>query len=210
MIPYLCPELPQPQKEALRYAGQDAADLCQRGVAQLDRVQDARHRRGLRAGLLLLVVLAQSGRRYRRLSKARARRTSRCWSAWCARRASPGCRSATRTGPGSTTSSTPRSRLSSAISATSWPHPRSAAASIRRATSRRSPSIAGRTATPTNTIRCSIRNGREAQQPHVIGRARFGRIAIANSDSGAAAYTDSAIDQAYRAVQELERNRPHL
>ena len=43
----------------------------------------------------------------------------------------------------------------------------------------------------------------EAQQPHVIGRARFGRIAIANSDSGAAAYTDSAIDQGYRAVQEL-------
>jgi len=40
-------------------------------------------------------------------------------------------------------------------------------------------------------------------QPHVIGRARFGRIVIANSDSGAAAYTDSAIDQAYRAVQEL-------
>jgi spermidine dehydrogenase len=43
----------------------------------------------------------------------------------------------------------------------------------------------------------------EAQQPHVIGRARFGRIAIANSDSGAAAYTDSAIDQAYRAIQDL-------
>ena len=42
-----------------------------------------------------------------------------------------------------------------------------------------------------------------AQQPHVIGRARFGRIAIANSDSGRAAYTDSAIDQAFRAVGEL-------
>jgi spermidine dehydrogenase len=41
--------------------------------------------------------------------------------------------------------------------------------------------------------------------PHEIGRARFGRIAIANSDAGAAAYTDSAIDQAYRAVQELFR-----
>jgi spermidine dehydrogenase len=41
------------------------------------------------------------------------------------------------------------------------------------------------------------------EQPHVIGRARFGRITIANSDSGAAAYTDSAIEQAYRAVQEL-------
>ncbi len=40
-------------------------------------------------------------------------------------------------------------------------------------------------------------------EPHVIGRTRHGRIAIANSDAGAAAYTDSAIDQAYRAVQEL-------
>jgi spermidine dehydrogenase len=39
--------------------------------------------------------------------------------------------------------------------------------------------------------------------PHEIGRARFGRIAIANSDAGAAAYTDSAIDQAYGAVAEL-------
>ncbi|HTP91601.1 MAG TPA: NAD(P)/FAD-dependent oxidoreductase, partial [Xanthobacteraceae bacterium] len=43
----------------------------------------------------------------------------------------------------------------------------------------------------------------EGEQPNVIGRARFGRIAIANSDAGAAAYTDSAIDQAYRAVQDL-------
>jgi len=43
----------------------------------------------------------------------------------------------------------------------------------------------------------------DGQAPHVIGRARFGRIAIANSDAGAAAYTDSAIDQAYRAVEEL-------
>jgi spermidine dehydrogenase len=39
--------------------------------------------------------------------------------------------------------------------------------------------------------------------PHEIGRKRFGRIAIANSDAGAAAYTDSAIDQAHRAVEEL-------
>jgi spermidine dehydrogenase len=41
------------------------------------------------------------------------------------------------------------------------------------------------------------------QRPHVIGRQRFGRIAIANSDAGAQAYTDSAIDQAHRAVTEL-------
>ena len=42
----------------------------------------------------------------------------------------------------------------------------------------------------------------EREQPHVVGRAPFGRITIANSDSGAAAYTDSAIDQAWRAVGE--------
>jgi spermidine dehydrogenase len=43
----------------------------------------------------------------------------------------------------------------------------------------------------------------EGQAPHVIGRQRLGRIAIANSDSGATAYTDVAIDQAHRAVSEL-------
>jgi spermidine dehydrogenase len=41
------------------------------------------------------------------------------------------------------------------------------------------------------------------QRPNVIGRQTFGRIAIANSDAGAQAYTDSAIDQAHRAVMEL-------
>jgi spermidine dehydrogenase len=43
----------------------------------------------------------------------------------------------------------------------------------------------------------------ESKRPHVIGRKRFGRISIANSDSGAAAYTSSAIDQARRAVDEV-------
>jgi spermidine dehydrogenase len=43
----------------------------------------------------------------------------------------------------------------------------------------------------------------EPERPNVIGRKKFGRIAIANTDSGATAYTDVAIDQAYRAVQEL-------
>ena len=41
--------------------------------------------------------------------------------------------------------------------------------------------------------------------PHVLGRARFGRIAIANSDAGAGAYTDVAIEQGHRAVQDLRR-----
>src|SRR5882724_506931 len=41
------------------------------------------------------------------------------------------------------------------------------------------------------------------QAPHEIGRKPNGRITIANSDSGATAYTDVAIDQAFRAVNEL-------
>ena len=41
------------------------------------------------------------------------------------------------------------------------------------------------------------------ESPCEIGRKRFGRIAIANSDAGAAAYTDQAMDQAWRAVKEL-------
>jgi spermidine dehydrogenase len=40
------------------------------------------------------------------------------------------------------------------------------------------------------------------ERPCVIGRKQFGRISIANSDAGASAYTNVAIDQAYRAVQE--------
>ncbi len=42
-----------------------------------------------------------------------------------------------------------------------------------------------------------------ATPPHVIGRKRFGRIAIANSDAGARANVNSAVDQAYRAIEEL-------
>jgi spermidine dehydrogenase len=45
------------------------------------------------------------------------------------------------------------------------------------------------------------------QAPHEIGRRRFGRITIANSDAGATAYSDVAIDQAFRAVTELVETR---
>jgi len=44
---------------------------------------------------------------------------------------------------------------------------------------------------------------KEEEKPWVIGRRRVGRIAIANSDAGASAYTDVAIDQAWRAVGDL-------
>ncbi len=42
----------------------------------------------------------------------------------------------------------------------------------------------------------------EASKPWVVGRKPFGRISIANSDAGAASGTNSAIVQGYRAVQE--------
>jgi len=44
------------------------------------------------------------------------------------------------------------------------------------------------------------------ERPCVLGRKQFGRISIANSDAAARAYTDAAIDQAYRAVQEQLKN----
>ena len=47
----------------------------------------------------------------------------------------------------------------------------------------------------------------EGQAPHIVGRKQFGRITIANTDSGATAYTDVAIDQASRAVNELLANK---
>lgn len=46
-------------------------------------------------------------------------------------------------------------------------------------------------------------NFAEGQAPNEIGRRPFGRITIANSDAGARAYLDCAIDEAHRAVQEL-------
>jgi spermidine dehydrogenase len=45
----------------------------------------------------------------------------------------------------------------------------------------------------------------EEERPHVRGRQPFGRIAVANSDAGAAAFINEAIDQARRAVDELIR-----
>jgi spermidine dehydrogenase len=43
----------------------------------------------------------------------------------------------------------------------------------------------------------------EEEKPWVLGRKQFGRIAVANSDAGGSAYTNAAIDQAWRAVGEV-------
>jgi spermidine dehydrogenase len=42
------------------------------------------------------------------------------------------------------------------------------------------------------------------EAPHEIARKRYGNIAIANSDAGAIAYTHVAIDEAWRAVADLQ------
>ncbi len=43
----------------------------------------------------------------------------------------------------------------------------------------------------------------KGEAPHLAGRKPIGRITIANSDAGARAYLDCAIDEAWRAVNEL-------
>ncbi len=47
------------------------------------------------------------------------------------------------------------------------------------------------------------REGKTEDQPCLRARRRHGRIAIANADAAAYAYTDAAIDEAWRAVAEL-------
>ena len=44
----------------------------------------------------------------------------------------------------------------------------------------------------------------EGQEPHVLGRKPLGRITIANSDAAGEAYLHKAIDEAHRAVGELD------
>jgi spermidine dehydrogenase len=45
------------------------------------------------------------------------------------------------------------------------------------------------------------------KEPYVLGRRPLGRMAIANADSEGAAFTNTAIDAAHRAVQDLLRAR---
>jgi len=48
---------------------------------------------------------------------------------------------------------------------------------------------------------------KEGEEPWVIGRQPWGRIHIANSDAEASAETDTAIDEAHRAVSEIRKGR---
>jgi spermidine dehydrogenase len=44
----------------------------------------------------------------------------------------------------------------------------------------------------------------EDVEPHIIGRQRHGRVVIANADAGASAMTHTSIEQAHRAINELD------
>ena len=46
--------------------------------------------------------------------------------------------------------------------------------------------------------------GTPDDRPNVVGRQPYGRIAIANADAAASPHTDAAINEAYRAVRELK------
>ncbi len=41
------------------------------------------------------------------------------------------------------------------------------------------------------------------QRPHILGRKRFGLVSVAGEDAGAASFTNQAMDEANRAVEEL-------
>jgi len=41
-------------------------------------------------------------------------------------------------------------------------------------------------------------------EPHVVGRQRHGRVVIANADAGASAMMHTSIEQAHRAINELD------
>jgi len=47
----------------------------------------------------------------------------------------------------------------------------------------------------------------EDERPWIVGRARFGRISIANSDAAATPLTQAAIAMGHRAVEEVRRDR---
>ena len=165
MIPYLCPELPEQQKTGAAYAVEDAARLYERGAAQLARVQEAGHRAGLCARLHIfhrctLNPVVDIGAYRSPRSPDEPMLVHHGAHPGPARPA--GARSAPRRAARHSEHELRDLRAQhsrSAGAASSAP-----ADSIRRATSRRSPSTAGRTAMPTNTIRCSIRTGRKARR----------------------------------------------
>ena len=204
MIPYLCPELPERQKEALHYAGQNPADLCERGAEELAAVQEARISRGSmhRAryfSSLFLNPIVDIGSYHSPRSPDEPILVHMVRTP-----AQPGLPEREQHRAGhfdilSTSFATFEHNIRDQLSRILSPGGFDADTDIAAITVNRWPHGYAYEYNPLF----------DPDWP--AGRAprnrpgAFGRIAIANSDAGAAAYTDCAIDQAYRAVQELFR-----
>ena len=156
MIPYLCPELPAAQKDALHQLVK--TPLVYTSVA-------LRNRRAFDALKVSRVYAPGGYHAYFHLNRTstsaliavRSRRMIRCSCTWCAPPANQGCPNMIRIASAGRNYSAPRSRPSSATSAISLSAPWVPEDSIPLAILLPSPSIAGRTAMRRNTTRCSIR-----------------------------------------------------
>ena len=206
MIPYLCPGAAGAAEGSAAQPGEDPARLHERGARQLAGVRRAQAVRRLCAGELSQLFSLESSRHHRLLPKHEVARASRFSCTWCARPASRDFRNTIRIAPGAPSSSRLPSRPSSATSAISWAARSKTggfdpARDITAITVNRWPHGYAPEYNPLFEPDLP-----EDRQPHVLGRAQFGRITIANSDAGGEAYTDSAINQGHRAVMELLRS----
>ncbi len=203
VIPFICPELPEEQKQALRYGVK--VPLVYTVVAL--RNWKAFHKLGIHSvscpGHVLFHHQSGSGGQHRRLQIVRNRRTNRSWFTCCARPASLDFRPEISSAPGTTNClTTPfetfernvRDQLTRVLGGGGF----DAARDIEAITVNRWPHGYAYEYNPLWDP-----DWPEGKRPCDIARQRLGRIAIANSDAAAAAYTDQAIDQGYRAVQEL-------
>ena len=162
------------------------ASRCATGSA----FAQARRRGASCAGLLSHRAHAQCDGRHRRLSHDALAGRADAAADGAHPLQARACPSTTRTAPAAPNCWRRRSRSSSATSATS-----SAASSAPADSTRRSDITAITVNRWPHGYAPEYNSLWEPmvpadQQPHVVGRARFGRIAIANSDSGGGAYTD--------------------
>ena len=184
MIPHLCPDLPAAQKEALKYGVKVPLVYTSVALTNWTAFKKLGISGASSPGMYHTRRAAGDAHRDRRLQPDAvvARRSdSRAHDADAVQARAARARSAPRRSRRSADDAV--LRPSSGISATSWRGCWAAAGSIRRATSTRSPSIAGRTATPTSTTRSGIRTGPRASRRARSAASRSAAITIANSDA---------------------------
>ena len=200
MIPYLCPDLPDAAKRGAVVSCEGAVGVHACGDQQLDFIFEARHTPDRFARLLSHVHDAGFSSEPGQIPVSqRSRRSLPCCSC-CARHASLGLpvRDQNRAGrvellqtPYSKFERNIRDQLGRMLGGAGFDPARDIAGiTVNRWAH-------GYAFTP---FGLDDPTGRKGRQPWVIGRQPFGKITIANSDAGASAYTDVAIDQAWRAL----------